>query len=406
MSRVTPSAEPSGLAAVHRGATASEPNEWEPCGRGDDRVEMTGVEVTRTRPGEDTGGQVGRPRLFAAWERRTRLWALVVAGLTLLVSVLIALLAIRAGRPVVTTLVLASAPAFGAYVWHTRKIRRRRGILRERFPSRWEAVLQRDVVFFRALDPAAQQRFRRQLQVFLGEKRITGIKVQLDTTTSVLAAASAIIPIFGFADWEWHQISEVLVYPTRFDGEFDFGGAPDHNILGMVGTGALNRLMILSKPDLINGFRNATDKRNVGVHEFAHLVDKTDGVIDGVPGVGLDRQAVGPWIDLVRRKMVEIEEGKSDINRYALTNEAEFFAVASEYFFERPGVMQRKHPELYTALERVFNQDLRARAGALRRELQRGRPKFGRNSPCPCGSGRKFKKCCLRSRSDSPHMRR
>ena len=277
----------------------------------------------------------------------------------------------------------------------TSPIRRRRAILGQPFPPDWETVLQRDVVFFRALDPEGQGSFRRELQVFLGEKRVTGIKVQVDTTTKVLAAASAVIPIFGFPDWEWEQINEILVYPSRFDDEFEFGDMRKHNILGMVGTGSFNGLMILSKPDLIAGFRNATDKRNVGVHEFAHLVDKTDGVIDGVPRVGLDRDAVGPWIDLIRRKMAEIETGESDINRYALTSEAEFFAVTSEYFFERPGVMKRKHPVLYAALEKVFNQDLRTRAEAFRRELKRGRPKFGRNSPCPCGSGRKFKKCCL-----------
>ncbi len=355
---------------------------------------MTGSGNARTAPSGDTGRQAGATGLFAAWERRTRLWALVWAALTLAVSALVAVAGIRSGQPAAAVLVLALAPAVGAYAWQTRRIRRRRAILREPFPPEWEAVLQRDVVFFRVLEPAAQQRFRRQLQVFLGEKRITGIRVRVDATTRVLVAASAVIPIFGFPDWEWDQINEVLVYPTRFDGEFEFGDKQGHNILGMVGTGSLNRLIILSKPDLINGFRNPTDKRNVSVHEFAHLVDKTDGVIDGVPGVGLDRQAIGPWIDLVRRKMAEIEAGRSDINRYALTNEAEFFAVTSEYFFERPGMMQRKHPALYAALERVFNQDLRTRAVALRRELARGRPKFGRNSPCPCGSGRKFKKCC------------
>ena len=77
--------------------------------------------------------------------------------------------------------------------------------------------------------------------------------------------------------------------------------------------------------------------RNVGVHEFAHLVDKSDGIIDGVPGVGLDRQAVGPWLDLVRRKMVEIEEGKSDINRYALTNQAEFLLSPRSTSSSDPG---------------------------------------------------------------------
>ena len=319
----------------------------------------------------------------------------MLAAVTLLVSLLLALLVVQAGRPAAATFGLALFPPVAVYLWRTGVIRRRHAILGAPFPAEWEAVLQRDVLYFRVLDAAAQSRFRRQLQVFLGEKRITGIRVQLDTTTRVLAAASAIIPIFGFPDWEWDQISEVLVYPNRFDGDFRFGDQQGQTILGMVGTGSLNRLMILSQPDLIQGFRNATDKRNVGVHEFAHLVDKSDGTIDGVPGVGLDRQSVGPWIDLVRRKMAEIEGGRSDIDRYALTNEAEFFAVTSEYFFERPAMMQRKHPHLFAALERVFNQDLLTRAAQFRRELTRPRPTFGRNSPCPCGSGRKFKKCCL-----------
>ena len=241
-------------------------------------------------------------------------------------------------------------------------------------------MLQRDVLFFRVLEPAAQVRFRQQVQLFLGEKRVTGIRLQLDTTTRVLTAASAIIPIFGFPDWEWDQINEVLVYPNRFDEHFRFGDQAGQSILGMVGTGSLNRLMILSQPDLIQGFRNAADKRNVGVHEFAHLVDKSDGIIDGVPNVGLDRQSLGPWIDLVRRKMAEIEGGRSDIDRYALTNEAEFFAVASEYFFERPGMMKRKHPHLYEMLEQVFNQNLFNRAAQFKRELTRPRLRFGRKS--------------------------
>ena len=333
--------------------------------------------------------------LFRGWERRTRRWALVVAVLSLAIWAPLGLVAVSTGRPAGPTVALGVAAAVAVYAWQTGGIRRRRAILRQPFPSEWETVLQRDVAFFRVLEPAEQQRFRRQVQVFLGEKQVTGIELQLDATTRVLAAASAIIPIFGFPDWEWDQISEVLIYPSRFDGEFSFGDSRGHDILGMVGTGDLNRLMILSKPDLISGFRNAGDKRNVGVHEFAHLVDKSDGVVDGTPQVGLDRRAIGPWVDLVRRKMAEIEAGHSDINRYALTNEAEFFAVVSEYFFERPGIMQRKHPQLYAQLERVFNQDLRARAAALRRELSQKRPAFGRNSSCPCGSGKKFKKCCL-----------
>ena len=316
------------------------------------------------------------------------------AGSLLLLAIVA--FAVRSEKlPLWMTLPTVLVLAFGVHGFMTRKLRKRRAILSQPFPAEWEAVLQREVVFYRTLDPADRERFRRELQVFLGEKRITGIKTTVDSTTRVLTAASAVIPIFGFPEWEWEQINEILIYPSRFDEDFGIGNGRGHHTLGMVGTGFMNRLMILSKPDLLRGFRNPTDKRNVGIHEFAHLVDKSDGSIDGLPAIGLDRGSVGPWIELVRRKMDEIRRGDSDIDRYGLTNEAEFFAVASEYFFERPGIMQSRHPELYTMLSRVFNQDLRARAAAIARELKKRPPRFGRNSPCPCGSGLKYKKCCL-----------
>ena len=322
-------------------------------------------------------------------------WAAVVAALTFITLGSLSF-AVRPGdKPVWLSILAALVLSWLFYLLLIRKARRRRRILAEPFPGEWEAVLQRDVVFFRVLDAVEKDRFRKDLKLFLGEKRVTGIGMELDTTTRVLAAASAVIPIFGFPRWEWDQIEEVLIYPSRFSQDFQFGEIGDHRTLGMVGTGSMNRLMILSKPDLIQGFRNPGDKRNVGLHEFAHLVDKSDGVIDGLPEVGLDRKAIGPWIDLVRRKMEEIREGDSDIDPYALTNEAEFFSVATEYFFERPGVMESKHPELFAMMQKVFRQDMRSRAAAMVQEMKGGRRGFGRNSPCPCGSGVKFKKCCL-----------
>jgi Mlc titration factor MtfA (ptsG expression regulator) len=365
------------------------------------------IMLAMTRAGHERS--VPRQGLSTAWERRVVRTAIVLTVAASIVSAgLAAVLIVRGASPWIS-LSLAALTAYLVYRGLTRKLRRRRRILAQPFPPEWEAILKREVVFFRTLDPEQQRRFRRELQVFLGEKLITGIKLELDDTTRVLAAASAVIPIFGFPDWEWDQISEVLVYPDRFDREFAVEGDDPRNTLGMVGTGALNRMMILSKPDLIAGFRNPADKRNVGVHEFAHLVDKSDGAIDGLPGVGLERESIGPWIELVRRKMEEMRRGDSDIDPYGLTNEAEFFAVASEYFFERPGVMERKHPELYAMLSRVFGQNPGERAAALARELKRGRPRFGRNSPCPCGSGVKYKKCCLkraRRASWAPRYRR
>jgi MtfA peptidase len=342
--------------------------------------------------------QTDQPRLSTAWERSAARSASLTTGVVLLVSAALCALAIQRTGSWIPLLVAASVTGL-TYALATQKLRRRRRILARPFPAEWETILQREVAFFSALDPEAQARFRNEVQVFLGEKTITGIKFELDETTRVLTAASAIIPIFGFPEWEWDQISEVLVYPDRFNDEFAFESGDERHTLGVVGTGTLNRLMILSKPDLLAGFRNPGDKQNVGVHEFAHLVDKSDGTIDGLPAVGLDRAAIGPWLALVQRKMEEMRAGDSDIDSYGLTNEAEFFAVATEYFFERPGVMQRKHPELYSMLAKVFNQDLGASPMSKARAIVRGRRRFGRNSPCPCGSGKKYKKCCLRKPS-------
>ena len=343
-----------------------------------------------------TGKPIERQGLSTTWERSVGRTATVVAVVVLITLVGSAVGLTRGGIAAWVSLSFSGLIAYLVYAGMTRKVRRRRRILAQPFPAEWEAILQREVVFFRVLDPEDQKRFRRELQVFLGEKHITGIKLELDTTTRVLAAASAIIPIFGFPEWEWDQISEILVYPDRFDTDFTFSSGTQRHTLGMVGTGTLNRLMILSKPDLLAGFRNPGDKRNVGLHEFAHLVDKSDGTIDGLPAVGLERAAIGPWIELVRRKMEEMRRGDSDINPYGLTNEAEFFAVTTEYFFERPGVMERKHPELYAMLSRVFNQNPGERVALLARAMTQGSASFGRNSRCPCGSGAKYKKCCLK----------
>ncbi|TLX73440.1 hypothetical protein E9993_15095 [Labilibacter sediminis] len=93
----------------------------------------------------------------------------------------------------------------------------------------------------------------------------------------------------------------------------------------------------------------------------------------------------------VNKKIDEIYEQNSDINPYGGTNRAEFFSVISEYFFERPKLLEKNHPELYDLLEKIFQQDMTAR------DLNKKNLSIGRNCPCPCNSGKKFKVCCGRA---------
>ena len=260
---------------------------------------------------------------------------------------------------------------------------------KEAFPAEWKMILVREVSFYNSLAEDEKKRFEYKVQEFLLNCRITGIDTTVDETDKVLIASSAIIPIFAFDDWKYSNIHEVLLYPAMFNKNFDTEGT-DRNILGMVGNGYMEGIMTLSKQALRHGFKNETDKKNTAIHEFVHLIDKTDGTIDGIPSLLLEKQYSIPWIDLISKKIEDIYEGNSDINPYGGSNRAEFFAVASEYFFERPKLLKKNHPQLYNLMEKAFKQDMSLRP------LRKNKVKIGRNSPCPCKSGKKFKHCCGR----------
>ncbi|MBL0199210.1 MAG: zinc-dependent peptidase [Chitinophagaceae bacterium] len=221
-------------------------------------------------------------------------------------------------------------------------------------PPLLKTILQEQVPFYQQLNENRKTEFEERTIHFLTQVKVTGVKTVVEDLDRVLIAASAIIPIFNFQGWEYPNLNEVLLYPDSFDHEFEQQG-DDRNILGMVGSGALNQVMILSQFELRQAFINETGKNNTAIHEFVHLVDKTDGEIDGVPESLLHKQYIKPWLQLMQEKIKEIIDDRSDINPYGATNEAEFFAVVSEYFFERPELLKEKHPELYELLLKIFH---------------------------------------------------
>ncbi|RSK45049.1 M90 family metallopeptidase [Hymenobacter rigui] len=297
---------------------------------------------------------------------------------------------------------LVAVVAFFFYRYLTRDARLKQNALRAEFPAEWRQTLQQRVAFYLSLSDTDKQRFERRLQIFLAQTRITGIQTDIDDTTRVLVAASAVIPVFGFPDWEYANLSEVLVVPDAWtlkrDPNKEFVGL-EGTLLGSVQGFQTSHYMRLSKSSLEQGFQDSMDRQNVGIHEFAHLLDEADGVIDGVPGLALPAALRPEWEAVVQREIAAIRAGNSEINDYAGTNEAEFFAVVTEYFFEKPEKLQEHHPELYGLLLLAFRQNPKSRflrwATDPRQWLKelRSRQKFGRNSPCPCGSGKKYKEC-------------
>ncbi len=218
-------------------------------------------------------------------------------------------------------------------------------------------LLAKHVNFYQRLNAEHKLKFEHKLAVFLSEVRLEGVGLAVEALDRVLVASSAVIPIFGFENWRYKNLSTVLIYPDTFNKDFQFEGG-ERSILGMVGEGYMNGQMILSRSALLLGFSNAADKENTAIHEFVHLLDKSDGATDGIPDQLMRHEYIRPWLKMIHQEMQQIERGKSDINPYALTNEAEFFAVVSEYFFEKPEQLKLKHPELYRMLSETFLQDL------------------------------------------------
>lgn len=223
-------------------------------------------------------------------------------------------------------------------------------------PETYKALLNEHVAYYQQLEPATKTRFETLVQEFLGYVRIEGVGTEITDLDRVLIASSAVIPIMGFPDWKYRNLTNVILYPDRFDQKFQFEGENDRNILGMVGSGYMNGQMLLSRAALYKGYSRSSGEENTAIHEFVHLLDMSDGATDGIPENLIPHEYTIAWLKMMHQEMRRIEAGESDINPYALTSEAEFLAVAAEYFFEKPDQLKEHHPEIYQQLSKIFGQ--------------------------------------------------
>ncbi|MFI5130815.1 MAG: zinc-dependent peptidase [Chitinophagales bacterium] len=220
-------------------------------------------------------------------------------------------------------------------------------------PENYREILNDYVKFYRQLDEEGKEKFEKRVEQFLSAVQITGVNAVVEDIDLLLIAAGAIIPVYGIPDWQYINLHEVLLYPGAFNKDFEQEGS-DRPIAGMVGTGAMQNVMIITKWQLRQGFINDHDAHNTAIHEFVHLIDKMDGTMDGVPEIILERKYVSEWKQIMDTTIAGMKNGGSDIDIYGATNQAEFFAVISEYFFERPELLQANHPELYQMLGRIY----------------------------------------------------
>ena len=273
--------------------------------------------------------------------------------------IVVALISISSKKALIVILILIFLIIILSYYYLVfQTLAKWRKVLKTPFPESWRKILNENVKFYRSLSEDEKDYFEKRIQYFLETKTITGINTGIDDKIKILIAVSAILPVFAFPDFEYDNISEILVYPNSFDEEFNIGNK--EKILGMVGNGAMNRMMILSKPDILNAFKGTRTVHNVALHEFVHLIDKKDGDIDGIPEMLIDKAFVLPWLRELKKAENQIRKHKSDINPYALTNDSEFLAVASEYFFMSPVKFKKRHPELYKYFSKIYRRKLKS----------------------------------------------
>lgn len=219
----------------------------------------------------------------------------------------------------------------------------------------YKDLLSTHIAYYRKLSDADKETFEALINTFLRDTIIEGVETEVTDIDKVMIASSAVIPIMGFPGWRYKNLTNVVLYPDTFNHEFEFEGEK-RNIMGMVGSGFMNGQMLLSRAALVKGFSDSAGKENAAIHEFVHLLDKADGEIDGIPEILVSPEFAMPWLKMMHQEMHRLAADKSDINPYALTNEAEFLAVAAEYFFTKPDKLRSKHPEIYEQLTQIFGQ--------------------------------------------------
>jgi len=249
--------------------------------------------------------------------------------------------------------------------------RRRAKILATPFPEAWEATLRRDVTFWRYLDDEERTQLRELIQVFIAEKHWEGCGgLELTDPMRVTIAAGACLLLLGRDHALFDDVQSILVYPNtvvppeRPLSFFSRGGEIVHGPSPLAGEAWQGGPVILVWDAVKRGARHAEDGHNVVFHEFAHKIDMLDGGADGTPPLA-DRATRRTWAEVCAEIYLALKDEDPAVRRvldpYGATHEAEFFAVATESFFERPEALAGALPALYQLLADFYQQDPRAR---------------------------------------------
>jgi len=248
---------------------------------------------------------------------------------------------------------------FGVRAWRRAKLRKKP------LPDAWWRIIERNVAYVRTLSAEDRRELAGIMQILLAEKYFEGCGgvVMTDEIRVTIAAQAAVLLLHRETGY-YPTLRTILVYPSAYLAQSK-QQLPDGSVMeggqARLGESWHRGALVLSWSDALQGARSPHDGRNVVFHEFAHQLDGEEGGMNGAPL--LDAPArYREWARVLgeeyRRLTESVAQGvPSLIDAYGATNPAEFFAVVTELFFERPAELKRMHPRLYEEFRGFYRQD-------------------------------------------------
>ncbi|MCP3956744.1 MAG: zinc-dependent peptidase [bacterium] len=252
------------------------------------------------------------------------------------------------------------------WVWRTIARRRERArLLALPFSEEWRSILARNVPLFGRLDAGQKERLEHRVQRFLVDFTFEGCGgLEIDDEIRVTIAGQACMLLLGRDQPLFPKLRSILVYPSTYrarDRRMHDGGFVEEGGQSRLGESWGQGYVVLAWDAVLHGASDLRDGHNVVLHEFAHQLDQEDGAADGVPLFDHPPQ-YSAWARVLERdfeKLVaRVSRGRRTvIDAYGATNKAEFFAVATETFFEKPRLLEKRYPELYELLREFYGLD-------------------------------------------------
>ncbi|MGO8836098.1 MAG: zinc-dependent peptidase [Limisphaerales bacterium] len=251
------------------------------------------------------------------------------------------------------------------------KKRRRNRIRNRPFPSKWRDILESRYSMYSRLLPADRRELEGLIQVFLAGKQFEGCDGQeITDEVRVLIAAQACLLLLHRDTECYPRLHSILVYPSSYIAQtwhWEKDGTITEGDQARGGESWPHGAVVLAWDGAFAGAAEPDKSRNLVLHEFAHQLDQEDGVADGAPlldGPTFSQtlQRYRTWARVLSQEFQQLRRAAEDgretvLDTYGAQNPAEFFAVATECFFERPGRLQERHPALYAQLKEFYRQD-------------------------------------------------